>query len=368
MPAVDRENAPIMHRTADLPRSSSVPGRLLAVVGLVLLAVTHGCGEGPQEPPRPAASAQQAITLAIGAFSAMREAFGSRLLPAFGLQWRRQHGQEVQFEERYEGSETLTRAIAGGLSVDVGVFALSRDVDSLVASGLVDPGWREAPHRGIVSRSLVVLAVRKGNPKGIRDWADLARPGVRIVMPDPDTSGGGIWYLCAVYGAALRGHAGVQKGDPATARDFVARVLANVVERRPNSAESFRLFQSGSGDVAITYESDLALGWMFGHEEERVIPTSTVLVEHPAVVIGRHADAHAVRPAAEGLLAFLWTTEAQKVIAFCGLRPVDAAVAADSAGQFPVPEDLWTIEDLGGWEQLTRDLLVPAGFAGRPPK
>jgi len=359
----DRKNARIMRLSVDRSGFPRARRWSIASTALALLAVASNCGEPTPPTPPPAPVARETSTLEFGAFSAAREAFATRLLPAFGQQWLRSRGRELRFHERYEGSESLTRAIVGGLQLDVAVLALDRDVERLVAAGIVDAAWRDAPNHGIVSRSIVVLAVRKGNPHAIHDWADLALPGVRIAMADPATSGGGIWFVCAIYGAALRGHAGVTAKDPAVARAFVQRVLANVVERKGSADESFKSFQSGAGDVAITYESQLAFAWLSGHDEERVIPVSTALVENPAVLLARNADAHKVRAAAEGLLAFLWTTEAQKVIAFCGLRPVNDAVAADTLQQFPAPQDLWTIEDLGGWNQLNRDLLVPAGFA-----
>jgi sulfate transport system substrate-binding protein len=243
------------------------------------------------------------------------------------------------------------------------VLASTHDIDTLVAGGFVAPAWRDQPERGIACRSIVVIAVRKGNPKDIHDWADLARPGLRLITPEPTTSGGGRWNVVALYGAALRGHAGVPAGDAKAALDFVRRVLANSGARKANANDSFRAFRDGEGDVAIAYESEILLGWIFGRDEERVIPQSTVLIENPAVLIAKNADRHGVRPAAEGLLRFLWTSEAQKEIAFCGLRPVDAAVASASKGQFPVPADLWTIDDLGGWDRARREILVPAGFA-----
>ena len=119
--------------------------------------------------------------------------------------------------------------------------------------------------------------------------------------------------------------------------------------------------------MAITYESQIALGWIFGHEDVRVVPRSTLLIESAAAVIDRHADLHQVRAPAESLLRHLWSPEAQRRLAFCGLRPVDAAVAAEYEQHFPRPDDLWTIEDLGGWEQAQREVLVPAGFGARPP-
>jgi sulfate/thiosulfate transport system substrate-binding protein len=313
--------------------------------------------------PAPTAVAQERVTLTFGGFSAAREALGTRILPRFARKQLLTDGKQVQFTERYEGSSALAESIATSFPADIAVFASTDDLDRLVQLGRVRPTWHNAPNAGIVSRSLVVLAVRKGNPAQIRGWSDLARPGVRIVTPNPNTSGGGRWNVCAIYGAALRGHADVPAGDPAAALQFVKRVFANVVEQRGNAAESFQSFQDGLGDGAITYESEVGLGWLFGHDEERVIPTSTLLIENPAAVIDRNADQHGVRAEAEALLQFLWTRDAQHRLADCGLRPVDPAVAAELATRFPTPPDLWTIEFLGGWQRAVREVLVPASGA-----
>jgi sulfate/thiosulfate transport system substrate-binding protein len=218
---------------------------------------------------------------------------------------------------------------------------------------------------------LVVLAVRKGNPLAIHDWSDLVRPGLRVVTPDPASSGGGMWNVCAIYGAALRGHAGVAAGDPRVALDFLTRVLANATDRRKSAAESYESFRDGVGDVAITYESEVARGWAFGHDEERVIPRSTLLIENPAVLVRKNADKHGVRAAAEALLRSLWSVESQTRLAFAGLRPVLPDLAAEAARRSPAPQDLWTIDALGGWERAVREILLPAGLgasAARPSK
>ncbi|HLQ37919.1 MAG TPA: substrate-binding domain-containing protein [Planctomycetota bacterium] len=358
---------PALATTMVIPRS-----RRLASVTVTLLAlILAACGESPNAatPTAPATAERPSppapATLTVGAFSAAAEVFRAKILPQFSDQWRRTHGQQVRFVEQYQGSGLLAQAIATDYAADIAVFSHAEDVAHLVHLGLVADTWRSAPHHGIVSRSLVVLAVRKDNPRSIRDWSDLVQPGLQIVTPDPGTSGGGMWNVCAIYGAALRGHAGVPANDPAAALAFVARVLANVIDSKDSASAAFQCFQDGTGDVAITYESEVAKGWMFGHDEQRVIPRSTLLVENPAVVVIRNADRHGVRAVAEGLLRYLWSTEAQKRMAFCGLRPIDPAVAADTARQFPVPEDLWTIEDLGGWDCAVRDILVPAGFGGQ---
>lgn len=297
------------------------------------------------------------VTLRVAGFSAAREVIKTRLLKTFAAEWERSHRQRLDVQTRFGGSDALVEAMASAFPADVAVLASPRTVDALLHAGVHANGWRQQPYGGIVCRSLVVLAVRKGNPKNIRNWADLTRPDVRIVTPDPLCSGGGAWNQCAIYGAALRGHAGVSAGDREAARDFLSRVAANVVAHAGSASESFRGFQDGVGDVAIAYECEVTSAWLFGHDEERVIPSSTVLVENPVLLFDRHADAHGTRLIADALLAFLFSPTAQQRLASCGLRPVDPTVAAACAAQFPEPQDLWTIDALGGWERAAIDVL-----------
>ncbi len=346
-------------------------GRVVVAGAAALGALLAGSACGPAPAPTStvataAAPRAAAAALRFGAFSATREVFGTRMLPAYARSHFRHHGQQLDVDTLFTGSEALTAAIGTTFAADVAVLAHTHDLERLVRQGLVARERRQQPHGGIVCRSLVVLAVRKGNPERIRDWADLVRPGVAIVDADPATSGGGAWNLCALYGAALRGHAGVPAGDPDAARAFVARVRANVVERAASAGAAFASFRGGAGDVVITYESEVALGWLFGSDVERVVPASTLLVESPAVVVDRNADAHGVRERAQALCDHLWTPEAQRQLARCGLRPVDPAVFAANRARFPDPEDLWTIEFLGGWERAVRDVLQLAAPAASP--
>ena len=298
--------------------------------------------------------------LRVGAFSGAREVVGTRVLPAFTRRQLRR-GHRVVVEPWFTGSETLVDAVDEAFPADVVLFSHTHDVDVLVERGLVAPDWSQRPHGGIVCRSLVVLAVRDGNPRNVRDWADLARPGIVVVTPDPAQSGGGLWNVCALYGAALRGHAGVPAGDVEAAAGFVARVLANASCRHASASDAYAAFRGGAGDVAITYESEIALGWIFGSEAERVLPSSSVLVESPAAVVCAHADAHGVRAIAEALCDHLWTPAAQWHFARCGLRPVQPEVWAANRQRFPDPEDLWTIEFLGGWEKARAEVLALVG-------
>ena len=333
-----------------------------------LVWLLSGCGDpAPEEAPAsvPASEKNAAVTLVLGVFAGAREPYEKRILPLFKNHWQRVRGQEVTFVESYAGSGTQASAIARGFEADVAVLSLAEDIDLLVRSGLIRHDWRMAPHRGIVSRSLVVLAVPKGNPGTVQDWPDLLRPGLRIVTPDPRSSGGGRWNVSAIYGAALRGRAGVPAGDPGLAERFLAEVLGHVVSLEKDAAESFRKFEEGEGDVAITYESEVIQGRMFGHEYERVIPSSTLLVENPAAVVDRNAEKHGVREVAEAFVQYLWTKECQRKLGFCGMRPVDPAVAAEYVNRFPRPKDPWTIEALGGWERVSREIVGPGGVLER---
>jgi sulfate transport system substrate-binding protein len=352
---------------------SKLPGAhaIRAAAAAVVIACASGCTRdagpaGGELAPVTPRAAPARLVLHFAAFSAAREAYHNKILPQFAKSWFKEHGQELTFVERYGGSGTVTQSIGAAFPADVAVLALTDDLDRLSATGLTRPFSREQLEKAIVSRSLIVLAVRRGNPKAIRDWSDLARGDVRIAVPDPKTSGAGRWSVCALYGAALRGHAGVAPNDPQAAADLVARVFASVVDRSPSAHASFQAFQQGSGDVAITYECEVTNGWMFGHDEERVVPHSTLLVENPAVVIDSHADKHGLRDVAEALITYLHTREAQRLLASYGLRSVHPIVAKEQAAGRSEPEDLWKIDALGGWERASREILAPAGFAPEP--
>lgn len=343
------------------------------VVAAPLLAALlfAACREENPEPPQPvravAGAPRPPVIVTVAAFSTMGEVFRTKILPGAKALHRARREGDLRFVELYQASGLLRHAIMSGFAADVGVFSHAEDVDRLVEAGFVQPAWRSAPYGSILGRTLVVLAVRKDDPKGIRDWSDLARPGVEVVTPDPRTSGGGMWNACAIYGAALRGHAGVPAGDHGAALAFLARVLANVKDFHHSAHDSFRAFCDGRGDVAITYESEVVQGWNFGERVQRVVPRSTLVVESPAVLLTKNDADPAVRAAAVELLQYLWSEETQGRLAFHGLRPVVPEVAARTASQFPEPEDAWTIGALGGWERAVREILAPAGLSRAEP-
>ncbi len=301
------------------------------------------------------------ITLTLGAYTTPREAYGKAIIPAFQQFWKQKTGQDVEFQTSYQGSGAQSRAIISGFEADVAALSLAEDVEKIVEAGLITHDWKSGANRGIVSTSVVVVAVRSGNPLKIRDWTDLTRSGVEILSPDPRTSGGAMWNICAVYGAALRGKTGAQKDDRQAAAGFLEAVLRNVSVMDKGARESITNFEKGIGDVAVTYENEVLVGRKSGQRYDYVIPPSTILIENPAAVIDKYADKHGVQDAAKAFVDFLSSAEAQKAFAEHGLRPVHHEVAAELASRFPPVEDLWTIEYLGGWKQVMREIFSQNG-------
>jgi sulfate/thiosulfate-binding protein len=334
---------------------------LLFLALLMAGASLSACG-GAADQPAASDSSAPAATLILGAYTTPREAYG-QLIPLFRQQWQAQTGQDVIFEESYLGSGAQSRAIVEGFEADVTALSLAADVARIQQAGLITHDWQDTPTRGMVSNSIVVFAVRKGNPLEIQDWADLARPGVQILTPNPKTSGGAMWNVLALIGAVLRGQVeGVPADDKAAAAEFLQAVLRNVTVMDKGARESITNFEKGVGDVAITYENEVLVAQLQGEDYDLVIPRSTILIENPIAVIDAHVDQHGTRPVAEAFVQFLLSQPAQEVFARYGLRSVDAAVAEATAAQYPPVEDLFTIDYFGGWEAATPAIFGDDGL------
>lgn len=295
--------------------------------------------------------------LRLGAYSVVREVFHDGLIPAFAAEWKRRTGRDVRFEESYNASGAQARAIASGLDADVAVLSHRGDMDSLVEAGRVEAGWDAGPNRGIITRSLVVIGHRPGNPRSIRDWDDLARPGVGVLYPDPKTSGGARWNINAIYGAAKLA---AGESDPDSVRDRLARVQANVVNMDASGRQSMANFERDTGDAIVTYENELRLRNKAGDPIPYVVPPATLLIEGPAAIVETSVAQHGNRELAEAFLAFLGSAEGQAVFADYGFRPVDPA-AEDSSG-VPLPPRLFTMDDLGGWDRVHEEVYGPNGL------
>lgn len=301
-------------------------------------------------------------TLKIGAYSVVREAFHDALLPAFAARWKAQTGRVVRFEESYNASGAQARAIVAGFDADIAVLSHVGDMNQLVAAGRVDPAWDAGPHKGIITNSLVVIGVRPGNPRGIKDWADLAEPGVGVLYPDPKTSGGARWNINAVYGAALLGSTSGEGGEPdlEAVRDRLARVQANVVNMDPSGRQSMANFERGTGDAVVTYENELLLRRKEGLDIPYVVPPATLRIESPAAIVGSSVEAHGNRSVAEAFLTFLSAPEGQAILVEHGFRPVVEGVSTTAA--LPLPPKLFTMADLGGWDEVQERVYGPDGL------
>ena len=320
----------------------------------VITVALQGCGGGGKSGNK--------VTLILGGYTTPREAYGKGVIPAFQKYWKEKTGQDVAFQESYQGSGAQSRAIIGGFEADIAALSLEGDIDKIADAGLITHDWRSKPNRGMVSDSIVVIAVRAGNPKGIKDWADLAQPGLNVLTPDPKTSGGAQWNINAIYGAALRGFAGVAKDDKPAAQEFLKSVLKNVSIMDKGARESITNFEKGVGDAAITYENEVLVARQSGQTYDYVVPRSTILIENPVALVDKYVDKHGAREVAEAFVSFLWTQDAQRGYAKYGLRPVvPTAVGADLLGQFPSVQDLWKMDYLGGWKRVTEEIYGPQG-------
>ncbi len=341
-----------------MSKNSALLLTLLAAL-VLLVACTQAAGSTPDN------AGGRSTNLILGAYTTPREAYG-KLLPVFQAHWQRQTGQEVTFEESYVGSGAQSRAIVEGFEADVAALSLEADITRIEKAGLITHDWHDTPTGGMVSTSIVVFGVRKGNPAGIRDWADLARPGLEVMTPNPKTSGGAMWNILALYGAARRGYVeGVPKGDEAAAQAFLRAVLKNVKVMDKGARESITNYEQGVGDVIITYENEILVGQKGGQDYEMVLPRSTILIENPIAVIDASVDKHGSRAVAEAFVEFLLSQEAQQVFAEFGLRSVDPAVAKATADRYPPVEDLFTIEEFGGWTTVTPQFFGDNGVYTR---
>lgn len=298
-------------------------------------------------------------TLILGAYTTPREAYNKAIIPAFQNYWRKKTGQQVEFQTSYLGSGAQARAIISGFEADVAALSLEDDIDNIAQAGLISSDWKATPYQGMVTRSIVVIAVRPQNPKQIYDWDDLKR--VSVLTPDIRTSGGAMWNICALYGAAMRGATSATKQDSASATKLLQDVLHNVTIMDKGARESIINFERGIGDAAITYENEVIIGRKFGKDYEYVIPKATILIENPAAVISEYADKHQTRDLAEAFVHYLTTPEAQQAFMEYGLRPV-IDLPAPSVEKFKPVQDIFTIRDLGGWAKVKALLFAPGAI------
>lgn len=311
----------------------------------LVVAIIAGCSGGPSDVVGGGGLANVQTSLTLVAYS-VPEPGWSKVIPAFNAA---PEGKGVQVITSYGASGDQSRGVVDGKPADVVNFSVEPDITRLVKAGKVSPDWNTDATKGIPFGSVVTLMVRKGNPKKIRDWDDLLRPGVEVISPSPLSSGSAKWNLLAPY--AVKSEGG---GDPQAGIDFISKLVRDHVKLRPASGrEATDVFIQGSGDVLISYENEAIATERAGKAVEHVNPKQTFKIENPVAVVSTspHLDA------AVAFKNFQYTAAAQTIWAQAGFRPVDPAVAADFRAQFPAPAKLWTIADLGGWNTVDPKLF-----------
>ena len=295
--------------------------------------------------PAVAAGAGKDVRLSLVAYSTPKDAYG-KLIPAFQ---KTAAGKGVSFSQSYGASGDQARAVAAGLPADIVELSLAPDVSLLVQKGIVSPSWDKNTWHGIVTRSVVVFVVRGGNPKHIRAWSDLLKPGVQVVTPNPFTSGGARWNIMAAYGGALR--AGK---SPKQAIAYLTQLFKKHVVAQPSSArEALQTFLAGRGDVLLSYENEAILAKNKGQSVNWVAPKATILIENLIAVTS--TTKHATQ--AKSFVKFLYTPQAQLLFAETGYRPV--LKSAQKKFRFTNPKQLFTIGYVGGWTRVQKKFFDP---------
>jgi sulfate/thiosulfate transport system substrate-binding protein len=293
-----------------------------------------------------AAAASTDTKLALAAYTTPREAY-AKLIPLFQ---KTAAGKDVSFSESYGASGEQARAVKAGLKADIVALSLAPDVDDLVTAGLVDAKWNRQSYRGMVTNSVVVFIVRKGNPKKIKTWNDLLKPGVEVLTPNPFTSGGARWNVMAAYGSFRK-----QGKTDKQARGKLLQLFENVVVQDKSARDSLNTFLSGKGDVLLGYENEAILARSQKQPVFYVVPRETILIENPIAVLKDSSN----KEAANAFLRFLRTPVAQRVFAQSGYRPVNKSVAAEFRARFPDRPGLFTIDQLGGWASVQSRFFDP---------
>ena len=340
----------------DAPRGRLYPGaaRALCVLCALALFALGACLPKPTTGGRK--GGERAVTLY--AFSVLKEVMDKAVLPGFAAKWKREHGEDVKFTSSYAGSETITNQILQGVGADVGIFSIERDIERLAQKGLVTSNWKATPHGGVINKTPFVILVRKGNPKGIRDFADLAKPGVKLIHPDPDGSGGAQWSLLAIYGSELKkSQAETGGADTARALTLLKSVWGRVISTPGSAREARTQFETGYGDALITYELEGLMMKDAGAPFEIVVPRSTIFSEHPAVVIDRNVTQDE-RPLLDAFTQYLWSDEAQQAFVKYHFRSVTHEEFNTANPAFARVEQPFTVGDLfGGWQRAYPEVV-----------
>jgi sulfate/thiosulfate-binding protein len=342
-PFAKRSPGPAASALRSEPLRSVALRSVFALAALVAMLAISACG-GSSTASGDGGGDGSGGSLTLVAYSTPEEAF-RELIPAFN---KTPEGEGVSFDQSYASSGEQSRAVEGGLPADVVDFSLEPDMTRLVEAGLVDEDWNQNEHKGMVTESVVVFMVRKGNPENIRTWDDLIRDGIEVIEPNPFTSGGAKWSIMAAYGAQPE-----NGKSPEEARAYLEELFEHVPVLDKSARESLQTFSSGKGDVLLGYENEAILAQQGGEEIDYVVPDQTILIENPLAVVNESQNLET----AQAFVDFLYTKEAQQIFADTGYRPVVDGV--ESEHDFPTPPKLFDITTFGGWDRVNDEFFDP---------
>lgn len=322
----------------------------LLLILLISTIPTVGCLPGDSD-----SAGGRNIT--VYGFSIMKEPLEKDIFPAFAAKWKREHGEDVSFTSSFAGSETVTNQILQNAPADLAILSIERDVDRLTENKVVTNDWRSQPNKGIVNKTPFVILVRSGNPKQIKDFADLGKPDVRLIHPDPVSSGGAQWSILAMYGSELKkSEAETGRPDANRALQTLQAIWKNVISTPGSAREARTQFERGYGDALITYELEGLMMKKAGQPIEIILPKSTIFSEHPAVAIDRGTDG-AKRQMVNEFLKYLWSDEAQQAFVKNHFRSINNESLNDNNTEFGKIEMPFTAEYFGGWSQAYPNII-----------
>ena len=330
----------LMHRRG-------VRASIAATAALALGITVSACGSSDSSSSDSTSGGPVSGSVSLVAYSSPQDAYESTLEPGFN---KTPEGAEVDFSNSFGASGDQSRAVEAGQPADLVHFAIEPDVSRLVDADLVPEDWADNQYNGIIQDSTVVFITRKGNPNDIQTWDDVASGDNEVVVPNPFTSGGARWDIMAAYGAALE-----EGKTEEEALQRVEDILTATVQQDASASDALETFTSGKGDVLLAYESDALRAQAAGEDVDYVTPDQTILIETPGAI-----TTDAQNPdAAQAFLDYLWSPEGQQGFADAGYRPVDPDVLKQNEDKYPTPKDLFTIEDLGGWDKVTDEFFDP---------
>jgi sulfate/thiosulfate-binding protein len=323
---------------------------VLAFVLLTLLALSSCL-------PQPPSESGGGISITVYGFSIMKESLEKSIYPAFSAKWKSEHGVDVRFTSSFAGSETITNQILAGVKAQVAILSIERDAERLKHGGAVTSDWRALPQNGIVNKTPFVILVRKGNPKGIRDFSDLAKPGIKLIHPDPESSGGAQWSILAMYGSELV-KSEKQTGVPDTARALqtLQAIWRNVVSTPASAREARTTFEQGYGDALITYELEGLLLKGTNTAIEIVVPESTIFSEHPVVIVDRNVSS-GDRAVIDAFVRFLWTDEAQRAFVKGYFRSSTNDALTQENKDLATIKYPFAVDYFGGWVRAYPEVI-----------